>query len=375
MLLTPEQQLIRDTACDFARQRIAPFAAQWEKTGFDRKALVAELGALGFMGICVPPEWGGAGADFVSYILITEEIAAADAGICNMMNGHNSPVCAAISDYGTGEQKRRYLTPLARGESLGAILLTEPDAGSDAGAIKTRTIRDGDDYVINGTKQFITSGGSADVAMIVAVTDPAAGRKGISCFITPTANPGYIVAREEAKLGHRNNDTCQIVLQDMRVPASDMLGRPGEGYRIALANLSNGRIGVAAQSVGVARAALEHAVRYARERQTFGKPIIDHQAIGFKLAEMATQIEAARQLTMHAARLKDAGQPCAKEASMAKLFASEAAERVCSEAIQIHGGYGFLNDYPVEKLYRDARVFQIYEGTSEVQKLVIGRSL
>lgn len=375
MLLTPEQQLIRDTARDFAQQRISPFAAGWEKTGFDRKALVAELGRLGFMGICVPPEWGGAGADFVSYVLITEEIAAADAGICNMMNGHNSPVCAAICDYGSGEQKRRYLTPLARGENLGAILLTEPDAGSDAGAIKTRAVRDGDHYVINGAKQFITSGGSADVAMIVAVTDPAAGRKGISCFITPTANPGYVVAREEAKLGHRNNDTCQIVLRDMRVPATDLLGNPGEGYKIALANLSNGRIGVAAQSVGVARAALEHAIRYARERQTFGKPIIDHQAIGFKLAEMATQIEAARQLMLHAARLKDAGLPCAKEASMAKLFASEAAELVCSEAIQIHGGYGFLNDYPVEKLYRDARVFQIYEGTSEVQKLVIGRSL
>ena len=375
MLFTSEQNLIRETARGFAARKIAPFAGSWETKGLDRKALLSELGGLGLMGVCVPTEWDGAGADFVSYVLATEEIAGADSGICNMMNVHNSPVCAALCEYGTETQKRRYLRPLARGELFGAFLLTEPEAGSDAGALKTRAVRKGDRYVINGVKQFITSGRTADIAMILAVTNPEAGRKGITCFITPTDNPGYVVAREEEKLGHRNCDTCQIVLQDMEVPADDVLGDLDAGYKIALANLNSGRIGVAAQAVGVARAALDHAVRYARERSTFGKPIIEHQAIGFKLAEMATRVEAAHQLTLHAARLKDAGIPCLKEASMAKLQASEVAEKVCSDAIQVYGGYGFLNDFPVEKLYRDARVFQLYEGTSEVQKLVIGREL
>lgn len=375
MPLTPEQELIRDTARDFAAARIAPFAGRWEEEGLDRRALLAEVGALGLMGVCVPTDWDGAGADYVSYVLATEELAGADSGICNMINVHNSPVCAALCEYGTSEQKELYLRPLARGEIFGAFLLTEPEAGSDAGALKTRAVRVGDHYVIKGAKQFITSGRTADIAMILAVTDPEAGRKGISCFITPTDNPGYVVVREEDKLGHRNCDTCQIALEDMKVPASDMLGQPGAGYKIALSNLNTGRIGVAAQAVGVARAALDHAIRYARERKTFGKAIIDHQAVGFKLAEMATQVEAAHQLTLHAARMKDAGLPCLKEASMAKLHASEVAERVCSDAIQIHGGYGFLNDFPVEKLYRDARVFRLYEGTSEVQKLVIGREL
>jgi butyryl-CoA dehydrogenase len=375
MIYTPEQELIRDTARDFARKRIAPFAGRWEHEGFDRRELLAEIGKLGLMGVCVPTDWDGSGADFVSYVLATEEIAGADSGICNMVNVHNSPVCAALCEYGTPQQKERYLRPLARGEIFGAFLLTEPEAGSDAGALKTRAVRVGDQYVINGAKQFITSGRTADIAMILAVTDPEAGRKGISCFITPTRNSGYIVVREEDKLGHRNCDTCQIAFEDMKVPASDLLGEAGGGYKIALSNLNSGRIGVAAQAVGVARAALNHAVRYARERRTFGKPIIDHQAIGFKLAEMATQIEAAHQLTLHAAQLKDAGLPCLKEASMAKLQASEVAERVCSDAIQVHGGYGFLSDFPVEKLYRDARVFRLYEGTSEVQKLVIAREL
>jgi alkylation response protein AidB-like acyl-CoA dehydrogenase len=375
MLFTSEQNLIRETARDFAARKIAPFAGSWETKGLDRKALLSELGGLGMMGVCVPTEWDGAGADFVSYVLATEEIAGADSGICNMMNVHNSPVCAALCEYGTETQKRRYLQPLARGELFGAFLLTEPEAGSDAGALKTRAVRKGDRYVINGVKQFITAGRTADIAMILAVTNPEAGRKGITCFITPTDNPGYVVAREEEKLGHRNCDTCQIVLQDMEVPADDVLGDLDAGYKIALANLNSGRIGVAAQAVGVARAALDHAVRYARERSTFGKLIIEHQAIGFKLAEMATRVEAAHQLTLYAARLKDAGIPCLKEASMAKLQASEVAEKVCSDAIQVHGGYGFLNDFPVEKLYRDARVFQLYEGTSEVQKLVIGREL
>jgi butyryl-CoA dehydrogenase len=375
MLYTSEQELIRDTARNFARQRIAPHAARWESEGFDRRELLAEIGRLGLMGVCVPTEWDGAGADFVSYVLATEEIAEADSGICNMVNVHNSPVCAALCEYGTLEQKERYLRPLARGEIFGAFLLTEPEAGSDAGALKSRAVRAGDHFVIKGAKQFITSGRTADIAMILAVTDPEAGRKGISCFITPTKNPGYVVVREEEKLGHRNCDTCQIAFEDMKVPVSDMLGEPGAGYKIALSNLNTGRIGVAAQAVGVARAALDCAVRYSRERRTFGKPIIDHQAIGFKLAEMATQVEAAHQLTLHAARMKDAGLLCLKEASMAKLLASEVAERVCSEAIQVHGGYGFLSDFPVEKFYRDARVFRLYEGTSEVQKLLIGREL
>lgn len=375
MLFTPEQELIRDTARDFAQQKIAPFAGVWENKGFDRRKLLSEIGHLGLMGVCVPTDWDGAGADFISYVLATEEIAAADSGICNMINVHNSPVCAALCEYGTPEQKNQYLRPLARGELFGAFLLTEPEAGSDAGALKTRAVRVGDHYVLNGAKQFITSGRTADIAMILAVTDPQAGRKGISCFITTTDNPGYVVAREEEKLGHRNCDTCQIVFEDMKVPVGDLLGEPGGGYKIALSNLNSGRIGVAAQAVGVARAAFEHALRYAQERRTFGKPIIEHQAVSFKLAEMATQVEAARQLTLHAAQLKDAGLPCLKEASMAKLQASEVAERVCSDAIQIHGGYGFLNDFPVEKLYRDARVFRLYEGTSEVQKLVIGREL
>lgn len=376
MLFTPEQQLIRTTAREFAQARIGPFAAVWERDGFDRKKLLSEIGQLGMLGVCVPTRWGGAGADFVSYVLATQEFAAADSGICNMVNVHNSPVCAALCDYGTAEQKERYLRPLARGEAFGAFLLTEPEAGSEAGALKTRAVRVGDYYVLNGTKQFITSGRTADVAMILAVTDPEGGsRKGISCFITPTDNPGYVVVREEDKLGHRNCDTCQISLQDMKVPAGDLLGEIGGGYKIALSNLNSGRIAVAAQAVGVARAALDHAVRYARERCTFGKAIIDHQAVGFKLAEMATRVEAAHQLTLHAARLKDAGLPCVKEASMAKLQASETAEQVCSDAIQVYGGYGFLSDFPVEKLYRDARVFRLYEGTSEVQKLVIGREL
>ena len=375
MLFTNEQTLIRETARAFARDRIAPFVAGWERDHHVPVHLLGELGALGLMGVCVSEEWGGAAADFVSYVMATEQIAAADSGICNMMNVHNSPVCAALQDYGTAEQKERLLRPLAAGKLFGAFLLTEPDAGSDAGAIKTRATRKGDRFVLNGVKQFITSGRTAHVAMILAVTDPAAGRQGISCFVTRTDNPGYRVARLEDKLGQRNCDTCQIVLEDMEVPADDMLGEPGRGYKIALANLNTGRIGVAAQGVGVAQAALDLAVAYARERQTFGKPIIEHQAVGFRLADMATQVESARQMVLYAARLKDAGLPCLKEASMAKLLASQVAEDVCSGAIQIHGGYGFLTDFGVEKLYRDARVLQLYEGTSEVQRIVITRAL
>jgi butyryl-CoA dehydrogenase len=325
--------------------------------------------------MCVAPEWGGAGADFVSYALAVEEIAAGDCGLCNMMCVNNSPNCAALEEHGTETQKERFLRPLASGVQSSAFLLTEPHAGSDAAALRTRAVKKGERWEIEGTKQFITAGRSADLAFIVAVTDPRASKRGMSMFVAPTKSAGYRVAREETKLGHRAADTCQIALEGLEIPEENMLGEPGAGYRIALAYLENGRIGVAAQAVGVARAALEAAVRYAREREAFGKALIGHQAIEFKLAGMATAVEAARQLTLHAAALKDEGRPCLKEASMAKLFASEAAERVCSDAIQVHGGYGYVADYPVEKLWRDARVLPIYEGTSEIQRLVIGRAL
>jgi butyryl-CoA dehydrogenase len=375
MIPNDEQRRIRDAARAFAQREIAPFAAEWDRTGTVAVEVLRRMGPLGLMGMCVAPEWGGAGADFVSYALATEEIAAADCGLCNMMCVNNSPNCAALEDHGTPQQKERFLKPLASGVQSSAFLLTEPEAGSDAAALRTHATKRGDRYVLNGTKQFITAGRTADVAFIVAVTDREAGKRGMSLFVTPTATPGYRVAREEAKLGHRTADTCQIELEDLEIPAEFMIGAAGDGYRIALAYLENGRIGVAAQAVGVARAAFEAASRYARERKAFGRPIIDNQAIGFKLADMATAIEAARELTLHAAALKDAHRPCLKEASMAKLFATEMAERVCSEAIQIHGGYGYLNDFPVEKLYRDARVLSIYEGTSEIQRLVIGRAL
>jgi len=369
------QLQIRDAARAFAKKEIAPHAAEWDRTCAVPIHVLRAMGPLGLMGMCVAPEWGGAGADFVSYALAVEEIAAGDCGLCNMMCVNNSPNCAALEEHGTVEQKERLLKPLASGVQSSAFLLTEPHAGSDAAALTTRAVKKGDRWVLEGTKQFITAGRSADLAFIVAVTDPAAGKRGMSMFVSPTKAPGYRVAKEEVKLGHRAADTCQIALEGLEVPEENMLGSAGAGYRIALAYLENGRIGVAAQAVGVARAAYEAALRYAQERESFGKPLIGHQAVEFKLADMATSIEAARQLTLHAASLKDAGEPCLKEASMAKLLASEIAERVCSDAIQVHGGYGYVNDFPVEKLWRDARVLSIYEGTSEIQRLVIGRAL
>ena len=374
MLPTEEQERIRDAARAFAQREILPYAAAWDRECALPVDVLRAMGGLGLMGMCIAPEWGGTGADFVSYAMVVEEIAAADCGLCNMMCVNNSPNCAAIADHGTPDQKEQFLRPLASGAQSSAFLLTEPQAGSDASALLTRAVRRGEIYVLNGTKQFITAGRSADVALIVAVTDPAAGKRGITCFLAPTGTPGYRVAKEERKLGHRAADTCQIALEDMEIPVGNVLGVPGGGYRIALAYLENGRIGVAAQAVGVARAAHEAALGYARERVTFGKPIIEHQAIAFRLADMATAIEAARQLTLYAAALKDAGRPCLKEASMAKLAATEMAERVCSDAIQIHGGNGYLGDYPVEKLYRDARVLPIYEGTNDIQRMVIGRA-
>ena len=375
MWLTEEQSLIRDTLRAFAQERLAPNAARWDREHHFPRAELAALGELGALGIVVPERWGGAGLDYVSLAVALEEIAAGDGAISTIVSVQNSVVCGPINAFGTDAQKERYLVPLARGEALGCFCLSEPHVGSDAGAIATRAQRDGDGWVLNGVKQFITTGKNADVAVVFAVTDKAAGKKGISAFLVATSTPGYVVARVEEKLGQRASDTAQIVFENCRVPAANLLGREGEGYRIALANLETGRIGIAAQAVGMARAAFDAALAYARERTSFGKALVEHQAINFKLADMATQIEAARQLMWHAAALRDAGQPCLKEASMAKLFASEMAERVCSDAIQIHGGYGYVTDFPVERIYRDVRVCQIYEGTSEIQRLVIGRAL
>ncbi len=375
MILTDEQELIRDTMRAFAKERLAPFAAEWDRNHtFPREAL-QELAELGAMGMVVPERWGGAGMDYMSLVLALEEIAAGDGATSTIVSVQNSLSCGIPNRYGNDAQKERWLKPLARGEKLGCFCLTEPHVGSDASAIRTTAVKDGDGWVINGVKQFITTGKYADVAIVFAVTDKAAGKKGISCFLVPADTPGYSVARIEEKMGQKASDTAQLLFENCRVPADALLGAEGEGYKIALSNLEAGRIGIAAQCLGMARAALEAAVSYAQERETFGKPIFEHQAVNFRLADMATQLEAARQLVWHAASLKDAGRPCLKEASMAKLFASEMAERVCSDAIQVHGGYGYVTDFPVERIYRDVRVCQIYEGASDIQKLVIGRAL
>jgi hypothetical protein len=375
MLLSAEQQQIRDTLRAFARDELAPHAAAWDRDHtFPRDALRA-LGALGVLGIVVPEAWGGAGLDYVSLAVALEEIAAGDGATSTIVSVQNSVVCGPVNAFGSDAQKSRYLAPLARGELLGCFCLTEPQTGSDAGAITTRAELRGDHYVLNGVKQFITSGANADVAIVFALTDKAAGKKGISAFIVDAKTPGFVVARIEEKLGQRASDTAQIVFENCAVPAENLLGREGDGYRIALANLEGGRIGIAAQAVGMARAAFEAALAYARERQAFGKPIGEHQAVNFRLADMATKVDVARQMVWHAAALRDAGEPCLKEASMAKLFASEMAEEVASDAIQIHGGYGYVADFPVERIYRDVRVCQIYEGTSDIQRLVIGRAV
>jgi len=376
MQFTETQIMIRDAAREFAQGSLAPHAAEWDRKSTYPKQALAEMGKLGFMGMQVPEEWGGSGVDHVAYALAVEEIAAGDASTSTIMSVHNSVVCMPVLKYGTTEQKEKFLRKLARGEMLGCFCLTEPQAGSDASSLKTRAKRDGNHWVLNGTKQFITSGSNADLAIVFAVTDPAKGKKGISAFLVPTKQvEGWKVARVEEKLGLHASDTCQIVMDDLRLTPDLMLGQEGEGYRIALGNLEGGRIGIAAQAVGMARAAYEAAVAYAKDRESFGKKIIEHQAIAFKLADMATQIEAARLLVLNAAMKRDAGEPCLTEAAMAKLFASEMAEKVCSDAIQIHGGYGYLNDFPVERLYRDARITQIYEGTSDIQRLVISRAI
>jgi butyryl-CoA dehydrogenase len=375
MLLNSEQELVRDTMRAFAQEQLAPHAARWDRESHFPLAELRALGEVGALGMVVPERWGGAAMDYVTLAVALEEIAAGDGAVSTIVSVQNSVVCGPLNAFGTDAQKERYLRPLATGAKLGCFCLTEPQAGSDAGAITMRAERQGDAFVLNGVKQFITSGKHADVAIVFAVTDKAAGKKGMSAFIVDTDAPGYVVARIEDKLGQRASDTAQIVFENCRVPAANLLGREGQGYRIALGNLEAGRIGIAAQAVGMARAAFDAALAYARERTAFGKPIIEHQAVTFRLADMATEIEVARQMVWHAAALRDAGQPCLAEASMAKLFASEMAERVCSAAIQVHGGYGYVTDFPVERIYRDVRVCQIYEGTSDVQRMVIGRAL
>jgi len=371
---TEEQIAIRDMTREFVRREVIPNAAQWDRDETVPVDTVRRLGELGLFGVCIPAEAGGSGADFLSYILVVEELAYGDAGVCNMVTATNS-FGIKVRDFGTPQQIERFLRPVASGDQIACMLLSEPQAGSDASNLRTRAVLRGDRYIVNGSKCFITSGRSSDAAVLIAVTDPQAGKQGISAFAIRTSSPGYRVLRAERKLGHRSNDTCQIALEDMEVPAQDMLGQPGEGLRVALSGLESGRIAVAAQSVGVARAALDAALSYAREREAFGRKILEHQAVAFNLAEMATQLEVARQMCYHAARLKQSGRHCVKEASIAKLFASRMCEEVCSAAIQVHGGYGYLNDYPVEKYYRDAKVFQIYDGTNEIQKMLISREL
>ncbi len=375
MILSEEQLLVQESARRFALARLAPHSAEWEEKAAFPPDIFRELGALGFMGMTVPTEWGGAGADNVAYSLALQEIAAGDGALATVVSGHNSVGVMPILNYGTEAQKQRYVRDLASGRKLTAFALTEPQGGSDAAAIRTRAVRKGDSYVLNGTKQFITSGQTADITLVIAVTDPEAGKRGISAFIVDTKTPGYVVARVEKKMGQNASDTCEIRLEDAVVSAEDRLGEEGQGYRIALANLEGGRIGIASQCVGMARAALEIAVRYAHERRAFGKTIFEHQAVSFRLADMATRLEAARQLTLHAASLKDAGQPCLTEASMAKLFASEAAETICSDALQTLGGAGYIQDFGVERIYRGVRGAKIYEGTNDIQRLVISRSL
>ena len=375
MILTEEQRMVRDMARDFAADKLAPHAVAWDRDSVFPADAIREMGNLGLMGMLIPSEWDGAGTDNIAYIMALEEIAAGDGACSTIMTVHNTVACMPIYKFGTDEQKERFLRPLARGEWLGGFALTEPDAGSDAAALRTRAVRDGNRWVLNGTKQFITSGKNADIIIAFAVTNPDAGKRGISAFIVPTDTPGYQVASVERKLGQKASDTCQLRFEDMVLTPDLMLGQEGEGYKIALSNLEGGRIGIAAQAVGMARTAYEAALGYAKERESMGTAIVNHQAVGFRLADMATKLEAARQLTLHAASLRDAGVPCLKEAAMAKLYATEIAEEVCSDAIQTHGGVGYLEDFPVARIARDVRVCKIYEGTSDIQRLIIGREI
>ncbi len=375
MLLSEDHIAVQDAVRAYVQAEIAPHAAEWDKSHHFPKAQLRGLADLGCYGVAVPEEYGGAGLDYLSLALILEEIAAGDGATSTVVSVNNCPVCSILMAWGDEAQKQKYLKPLARGDMLGAFCLTEPHVGSEASGLKTTASKDGEHYVINGVKQFITSGKNGDVAIVMAVTDKAAGKKGISAFLVETKTLGYQVSRIEDKLGQHASDTAQIRFDNCRIPAENLIGEEGQGLKIALSGLEGGRIGIAAQSLGMARAAFDAALIYSKQRESFGQPIFQHQAVQFKLADMATQIEAARQLIHHAAALKDAGKPCLKEAAMAKLFASEMAERVCSDAIQVHGGYGYVSDFPVERIYRDVRVCQIYEGTSDVQKILIGRAL
>ncbi len=375
MLLTAEQEMIRDAVRAFAQEQLWPHAAEWDRNHTFPRDAHRGLAALGAYGICVPESLGGAGLDYLTLALVLEEIAAGDGGTSTAISVTNCPYNAILMMYGTPAQQQRFLVPAARGDILGAFCLTEPHVGSDAASLRTTAVREGDHYVLNGVKQFITSGQNGQVAIVIAVTDKAAGKRGMSAFLVLTDTPGYVVARLEDKVGQHSSDTAQIQLENCRIPVENRIGEEGEGYRIALSALEGGRIGIAAQSVGMARSALDVAIAYAKERESFGQPIFSHQAVGFRLAECATRLEAARQLVWHAASLRDAGRPCLKEAAMAKLFASETAEAVCSAAIQTLGGYGYVSDFPVERIWRDVRVCQIYEGTSDVQKILIQRAL
>ncbi len=375
MILNDDQEQVRDAVRAFAQAELWPHAAHWDKEHYFPREAHRGLAALGAYGICVPEEFGGASLDYVTLALVLEEIAAGDGGTSTAISVTNCPVNAILMRYGNPAQKKQWLTKLAQGDLLGAFCLTEPHTGSDASSLRTTAVKDGDGYVLNGVKQFITSGQNGQVAIVIAVTDKGAGKKGMSAFIVPTDTPGYSASRLEDKLGQHSSDTAQVNFDNCRIPAENLLGAEGEGYRIALGGLEGGRIGIAAQSVGMARSAFEVALAYAKERQSFGIAIFNHQAVGFRLADCATQLEAARQLIWHVASLRDAGRPCLKEAAMAKLFASEMAEKVCSAAIQTLGGYGYVSDFPVERIYRDVRVCQIYEGTSDVQKIIIQRAL
>lgn len=375
MLLSEDHRAVQDAVRAYVQDRIAPHAARWDKEHHFPAEELQGLAGLGCYGVAVPAEHGGAGLDYLALAVILEEIAAGDGGTSTVVSVNNCPVCSILMAWANDAQKQRWLEPLARGAMLGAFCLTEPHVGSEAGGLRTSALREGDHYVLEGVKQFITSGKHADLAIVMAVTDKAAGKKGISAFVVPTATPGYTVARIEDKMGQHSSETAQIVFERCRVPAANRLGEEGDGLRIALSGLEGGRIGIGAQSVGMARAAFDAALAYSKQREAFGQPIFAHQAVQFRLAEMATQIEAARQLVHHAASLKDAGLPCLKEAAMAKLFASEMAERVCSAALQTFGGYGYVSDFAVERIARDVRVCQIYEGTSDVQKILIGRAL
>jgi len=373
--LSEDQRMIRDMARDFARREIAPHAQAWEKAGWIDDALVAQMGELGLLGMVVPEEWGGSYIDYVAYALAVEEISAGDGATGALMSIHNSVGCGPVLNYGSQAQKDEWLAELANGRAIGCFALTEPQAGSEAHNLRTRAELVDGQWVLNGSKQFCSNAKRAKLAIVFAVTDPDLGKKGLSAFLVPTDTPGFAVERSEHKMGIRASDTCAVSLSDCRIPQANLLGERGKGLAIALSNLEGGRIGIGAQALGIARAAFEAALLYARERVQFGKPIAEHQSIANMLADMQTQLNAARLLILHAARLKSAGLPCLSEASQAKLFASEIAEKVCSQAVQIHGGYGYLEDYPVERYYRDARITQIYEGSSEIQRLLIAREL